>query len=183
MEFKPYKINENFEYSFYQLPRDLFENPIYSKSLSLESKVLYAFLLNRMNISTQNKWFDDEGSIYLIYKRESVQEELNLSDKTVTKAFKQLAEVGLIYEKRQGKNKPNLIYVGKIANSISSKNRNRKISDSGVVKNTSQDPENLRGNNNNINKNKGVNIYTPKVINMYRDNSNQYTDLERFYAN
>ena len=39
---------------------------------------------------------------------------MNLSDKTATKAFKQLNEVGLVQEKRQGLGKPNLIYVGKI---------------------------------------------------------------------
>ena len=39
---------------------------------------------------------------------------LNLSDKTATKAFKQLNECKLIHEKKQGANKPNLIYVGKI---------------------------------------------------------------------
>ena len=42
-----------------------------------------------------------------------VQKMLNLSDKTATKAFKQLNECKLIHEKKQGANKPNLIYVGK----------------------------------------------------------------------
>ena len=43
-----------------------------------------------------------------------MQDKLNLSEKTVTKAFKQLIECNLIFEKRQGLGKPNLIYVGKI---------------------------------------------------------------------
>ena len=37
-----------------------------------------------------------------------------MSDKTATKAFKQLTDTNLIAEKRQGLGKPNLIYVGKI---------------------------------------------------------------------
>ncbi len=50
----------------------------------------------------------------MIFTREEVQNKLCLSEKTVTKAFKQLLEVNLIAEKRQGLGKPNLIYVGKI---------------------------------------------------------------------
>ena len=67
-----------------------------------------------MSLSQKNHWIDEERNIYLIFTREEVQEKLNLSDKTATKAFKQLNEVGLVQEKRQGLGKPNLIYVGKI---------------------------------------------------------------------
>ena len=41
-------------------------------------------------------------------------EKLGLSEKTVTKAFKQLSDVDLIEEKKQGLEKPNLIYVAKL---------------------------------------------------------------------
>ena len=51
--------------------------------------------------------------MYLIFTRKEVQDKLNLSDKTVTKAFKQLSDVKLIYEKKQGFSKPKLIYVKK----------------------------------------------------------------------
>ena len=64
---------------------------------------------------------------YLIFSRKEAGELLNLSDKTITKAFKQLNEVKLIYEKRLGFKKNNIIYVGKINHS---KFMNRKISDS-----------------------------------------------------
>ena len=37
-----------------------------------------------------------------------------MSDKTVTKTFKELSDCNLIYEKKQGRNKPNLIYPCKI---------------------------------------------------------------------
>ena len=33
---------------------------------------------------------------------------------TMTKAFKQLSDTGLIFEKRQGRGLPNLIFIGKI---------------------------------------------------------------------
>jgi len=86
----------------------------YKDKLNSDNKILYAFLLDRLSLSQKNHWIDEEKNIYLIFTREEVQEKLNLSDKTATKAFKQLNEVGLVQEKRQGLGKPNLIYVGKI---------------------------------------------------------------------
>ncbi len=71
-------------------------------------------MLDRLSLSQKNHWFDEYGRVYLIFTREEVQNKLCLSEKTVTKAFKQLVEVNLIAEKRQGLGKPNLIYVGKI---------------------------------------------------------------------
>lgn len=65
-------------------------------------------LLDRMSLSAKNNWCDEDGNIYLIFTRKEVQEKLNLCDRTVTKAFKQLSSAKLIYEKRQGANKPNL---------------------------------------------------------------------------
>lgn len=114
MEFKPYKNNEYLENSYYKIPQELFVSSLYKDKLNSDSKILYAFLLDRLSLSQKNHWIDDERNIYLIFTREEVQEKLNLSDKTATKAFKQLNDVGLVQEKRQGLGKPNLIYVGKI---------------------------------------------------------------------
>lgn len=105
------------------------------------------FQENRLSQSQKNHWIDAERNIYLIFTREEVQEKLNLSDKTVTKAFKQLNETGLVQEKRQGSGKPNLIYVGKIQHE-ESKNLlflNRKNYDSGKENITDLKSENLRG--------------------------------------
>lgn len=110
---KLYKINETLQHSYYQMPQELFCNEKYKK-LSIEAKVIYAFLLNRMNLSRINKWTNGNGEIYLIYTRKEIQNKLNLSDKPVTRAFKELREINLIKEERQGFGKPNLIYIGKI---------------------------------------------------------------------
>ena len=109
-----YKNNEILENSYYQIPQELFVNSLYKEKLNSDSKILYAFLLNRLSLSQKNHWFDELNRVYLIFTREEVQSKLCLSEKTVTKAFKQLLEVNLISEKRQGLGKPNLIYVGKI---------------------------------------------------------------------
>lgn len=161
MDFIPYKSNETLEHKYYQIPQELFVNEKYKNKLNSDSKILYAFLLDRLSLSQKNHWIDEDNNVYLIFTREEVQEKLNLSDKTVTKSFKILMEVNLVQEKRQGLGKPNLIYVGKINHSDSENLRflNRKNYDSGIGESTTLDSENLRGiNTNNIN----TNIINPK---------------------
>lgn len=173
-EINCYKQNEILENNYYQIPQELFVNQLYKEKLNSDSKILYAFLLDRLSLSQKNHWFDEYGRVYLIFTREEVQDKLNLSDKTVTKAFKQLTDVNLLKEKRQGLGKPNLIYVGKIQHeeiiqSTETENLlllNRKNYDSVEVNNTNVDTENLRGiNPNNIK----TNIINTDIINPKSD--------------
>lgn len=146
-----YKNNEILENSYYQIPQELFINKLYKEKLNSDSKILYAFLLDRLSLSQKNHWFDELNRVYLIFTREEVQDKLCLSEKTVTKAFKQLTDTNLIAEKRQGLGKPNLIYVGKIQHeeiitNIEQENLqvlNSKNYDSREVKNTILDAENF----------------------------------------
>ena len=188
MDFIPYKSNETLEHKYYQIPQELFINSKYKNKLNSDSKILYAFLLDRLSLSQKNHWIDEDNNVYLIFTREEVQEKLNLSDKTVTKSFKILMEVNLLQEKRQGLGKPNLIYVGKINHSDSENLRflNCKNYNSGIEESTTLDSENLRGiNTNNIK----TNIINTDSINPKSDeellfikekcNLNEFTKEER----
>ena len=97
---------------FYQLPKFLFEEPF--GKLSNDSKVLYALLKDRHNLSITNNWINERGEIYLLFKRENMQEMLNLSKPTITKAVNELITAGLIEEERQGLNKANRIYLNTV---------------------------------------------------------------------
>ena len=154
-----YKNNEILENSYCQIPQELFINKLYKEKLNSDSKILYAFLLDRLSLSQKNHWFDELNRVYLIFTREEVQDKLCLSEKTVTKAFKQLTDTNLIAEKRQGLGKPNLIYVGKIQyeekeNTTDTENlqlQNSNFYGSKIVENTFQEQENLHTiNTNNI---------------------------------
>ena len=170
-----YKSNEVLENKFYQIPQELFVNSLYKNKLNSDSKILYSFLLDRLSLSQKNHWFDELGRVYLIFTREEVQNKLCLSEKTVTKAFKQLSNVKLIEEKRQGLGKPNLIYIGKIQhekiNTFSDAENlqvlNRKIYGSGEVQDTVQEQEILQAiNTDNIK----TNIINTESINPKSDN-------------
>ena len=173
-----YKNNEILENSYYQIPQELFVNGLYKEKLNSDSKILYAFLLDRLSLSQKNHWFDEFGRVYLIFTREEVQDKLCLSEKTVTKAFNQLKECKLINEKKQGANKPNLIYVGKIEHDEDLIKLIRKNYESRIVKSTTHDTENLRPNYNNNNyNNKGKK-------NSYQNyEQRHYDDLDFLYAN
>ena len=172
-----YKINETLSNKYYQIPQELFENSLYKDNLNSDSKILYAFLLDRLSLSQKHHWVDEEYRIYLIFTREEVQEKLNLSDKTVTKAFKQLSNVGLVEEKRQGLGKPNLIYVGKIQYEETENIRfqSRKNYDSGEGNITALESEDLRGINTNIIK---TNIINTESINPNNDNEHELQKIK-----
>jgi hypothetical protein len=139
------------------VPKELFENEFYS-DLSSDSKLLYGMLMDRMKLSEKNNWINENNEIYLIFSRETAQNLLNISGKTATKIFNELKEKELIFEERQGLNKPNIIFIGKI-NYKKRKKQAEKPENSGKRKNygsrtediTDQEPNNLRPNDTELN--------------------------------
>ena len=79
------------QFSFYRIPKELFTNDEY-KRLSTDAKVLYGLLLNRMDLSARNGWFDDMGRVYIIYTTEEIMEFLNCADNKATKLMNELDE-------------------------------------------------------------------------------------------
>ena len=54
------------QFSFYKIPKLLFTEE-YFKKISVEAKVLYGLMLDRMSLSMKNQWMDDEGrATYII---------------------------------------------------------------------------------------------------------------------
>lgn len=181
-DFNFYKVNETLNHRYYQIPQELFVNPLYKNALNSDSKLLYGFLLDRLSLSSKNNWHDENGNVYLIFTRKEVQDKLNLSDKTVTKAFKQLSDVNLIYEKKQGFSKPKLIYVAKIQHQKIELLHNRKNYDYINGDSTITESENFRPintNNNYTYKNNKANKNSVKYSG--RDYSPEF--LNSLYAN
>jgi hypothetical protein len=95
------------------MPRWLFSDARY-KSLSLEAKVSYTFLLNRFQLSKLNGWINGDGEVFIIYTRGSLAEELQISYRKVIAAMKELTAARLIYERRCGRGDANQIYLAKV---------------------------------------------------------------------
>ncbi|MDF0343799.1 replication initiator protein A [Staphylococcus pseudintermedius] len=105
-----FTIQENYRERFFQLPKVFFTNPKYIK-LKNVSKVAYAILQDRLQLSIKNKWIDEDGRIYFIYTDQKLMDILNISKNHVTTVKKELKEAGLLIQKRQGLNKPNISYL------------------------------------------------------------------------
>ena len=104
-------------YSFYRIPRQLITGEKY-KGLSVEAKLLYGMMLDRMGLSLRNGWLDKTGRVYIYYTVEEIQGDLGCGH---VKAGRLLAEldtvkgIGLIERVRQGQGKPTKIYVKKFS--------------------------------------------------------------------
>ena len=70
------------QYSFYRIPKSLMYGDEF-RDLSLQAKLLYGLLLDRMGMSAKNQWIDNENRVYVVYPISEMQEDLNVSKKKV----------------------------------------------------------------------------------------------------
>ena len=107
------KLNDAISHFHMQMPRWLFSDPQYT-GLSLESKVAYTFLLNRFQLSRRNGWVNRHGEVYVIYTREDLAREMQVSYRKAISCFKELAQKHLLWEQRQGRGMPNRIFLAEV---------------------------------------------------------------------
>ena len=107
------------QFSFYRIPKVLFTDKAFD-SISIEAKLLYGILLDRMNLSAKNGWLDKEGRVYIIFTIDEVKESLRCSNKKAAKNLDELENTaGLIERRRRGLGKPNLLYVKNFISRVS----------------------------------------------------------------
>ena len=162
-EFTPFKKTDKLLFeSFIQFPRELLNREEY-KVLSPNAMLLYSVLTDRLGLSFKQiesnkkiQFYDAKGDMYVIFKREEIQEKLHIGRSALDTAVLQLKECNLIKETKQGKNMPNIIYLGKTIGMI----ENEKIEDiksaqnehSGVQEINTHECINSTVHNNNNNK-------------------------------
>ena len=106
--------------SFFRLQKILFENEEL-KELSLEAKVLYAFMCDRIGLSVKNGWTDERGCIFIIYPVAEVCEKLGCKKDKARKILSELehfGRTGLIRRKKQGLGRPDKIFVVEIKEEV-----------------------------------------------------------------
>lgn len=171
-EFTPFKKTDKLNYeSFIKFSRELLDREEY-KILSPTAMLLYSILTDRLELSFKQiennkkiQFYDAKGDMYVIFKREEMREKLHIKRTILDTAIAQLKECNLIKENHQGRNVPNMIYLGKTIGMIESENieklRTAENQQSGVQK--FNNPEcrktavhNSNNNINIINNNKGA---------------------------
>ena len=100
--------NEAEQYSFYRIPKTLFTDRRY-KSVSMEAKVLYGLMLDRMGLSIRSGWLDGDGRVYIYFTLEDAIAMLGYGKDKALRLFKELdmgSGIGLIERRKQGQGKP-----------------------------------------------------------------------------
>ena len=105
-----YYGSEAEQYSFYRIPKALMTDPRY-KSVSVEAKVLYGLLLDRMGLSVKNGWMDSSRRVYIYFTQEDAMQMMDCGHNKAVKLFADLEQIGLIERKKQGQGRPTRIYV------------------------------------------------------------------------
>lgn len=110
MKHKPSTVSSIEKESYFKFYKTLLHDERY-KHLSFCALGAYCLLNDRLHLSIENKWIDDDGRTYIYYTIKNMADTLRLSERSTYRAFDELKNVGLIESIKQGISKPNKIYV------------------------------------------------------------------------
>ena len=109
MKYPYFRGLEADRYSFYRVPKALIKVDLFEK-MSGDAKLLYAVLLDRMNLSLKNGWQDENGNAYIICTIDEIMDSIRCARQ---KAVKLLDELELAYavtiHKSQGSEYPAVV--------------------------------------------------------------------------
>ena len=92
------------QFSFFRLPKILIRDARFKK-ISSDAKILYGIMLDRMSLSRENKWMDQNNRVYIIFTLKEVMKEFECCQRKAGSLMAELdskSGVGLIERKRQG---------------------------------------------------------------------------------
>ena len=150
MAFDYFYEEQSQQFAFYRIPKVLFTDNRFQK-ISTEGKVLYGLLLDRVSLSMENGWIDEEGRVYIIFTLNAIRQAMNCAEKSAIKYLTELEDFGLIERIRQGLGKPAIIYVKNFIDQYNLQVKTCNNSSSGPVEVPVQDQYNLQPNYTNNN--------------------------------
>jgi len=143
--------------AFFKFPKPFIYDEKYKK-LSNNAKLMYMLLFGRLELSIKNGWHDRKGDVFQYYTNEQLMIDLNSSEKTIIKVKKELREVGLLEEVRQGNNLPNRIYISQVDGAVENAVLELEKVQHGAVENTVLELEKVQTNKIDINDTDNNNI-------------------------
>ena len=152
------------QFNFIRIPKSMIVDPMFA-DLSVNAKLLYGVLLDRMNLSMKNRWFDSENRVYIIYQITEIMEDFNFSKKTAVRYLNELEDFGLVEKKRRGLGLPSLLYVKNfIVLQDHSEPDDTDFNDKTEYDNLSENMENFVGTEQETSR--GVETYTSRSVDM-----------------
>ena len=101
---------ESEQYSFYRIPKVLF-TAVHYRAVTVEAKVLYGLLLDRMALSARNGWLDESRRVFIYFTLEDAMDMMGCGHNKAVRLFADLEQTGLIERRKQGQGRPTRIYV------------------------------------------------------------------------
>ena len=98
-----YNIVDRAKFTFYQILKLLIHGEKYKNKLTHSEIIAYSILMDRLNVSIKNNWFDEDGDIYFVYSNEDLLEILHVSKMTLSRIKKSLQDIGLLKQERTGR--------------------------------------------------------------------------------
>ena len=105
-----YYKHEADQFNFIKIPKMMMTEELFA-SLSLQAKILYGLLLDRVGIARKNGWTDEEDKIYVLYQISEIMTDMNISKGKAIKALAELEKIGLVEKRPRGLGQPTLLYV------------------------------------------------------------------------
>ena len=102
------------QFSFFRIPQALIDDKRF-QALSIEAKLLYTLLLDRMGLSLRSGWQDANNRVFIFNTLQEAQKTLSCGHNKATRLFNELEQFGLIERIKQGQGKPAKIYVKNFA--------------------------------------------------------------------
>lgn len=170
MTFDYFYKEQSDQFAFYRVPKVLIIDDTF-QGLSTDAKLLYGLLLDRVSLSSNSGWFDEQGRVYVIYTIKSIMRDLHCGNKKAGGLLAELEQFGLIERKPRGQGKPWTVYVKNFSGVVSKEHLKACQNDiSGDVETTLQDMSKRHTNNTYIN-NTEINNTNPILSGMDVDNS------------
>jgi len=124
-----YQKEDALSLRFFRTPKVLYYSSLY-RSLSLPAKALYSILLDRLELSIKNRWVDDQGRVFILFRGKPAQDDnrrtedkppenfslteiLNVDHRSLKKYKNELSAHHLLEEVRSGQGKSNRLYLFK----------------------------------------------------------------------
>lgn len=106
------------QFAFYQVSKMLITDDRFV-GITMDSKFLYSFLLDRSSLSAKNGWLDEEGKIYIYYTLEQIVADMHCTNQKATKkAVQGVRDKGWAYRTSKAR-------VGKTYKNLCERFRNR----------------------------------------------------------
>ena len=113
MEFNYLYGKQADQFSYVSIPKILIKEEAFS-DVSLEAKMLYGLILERMGMYQKNNWKDEQGRVYVVYPVKEIMDDMNRSENSVRKYMAELESTGLLEKRERAKGYPDMLYLKRL---------------------------------------------------------------------